>query len=74
MDQINFMPLIQRTIEAAWPLRVFFAENIFAPDNTTLRDALADTVPRKVFVVLEDSLAQAQPTATHSVGDGHAAL
>jgi 3-dehydroquinate synthase len=55
------MPLIQRTIEAAWPLRVFFAENIFAPDNTTLRDILADNAPRKVFVLLEDSLAQTLP-------------
>jgi 3-dehydroquinate synthase len=55
------MSVIRRTIEVAWQLRVFFTENVFAPDNTTLRDALADTVPRKVFVVLEDSLAQAQP-------------
>jgi 3-dehydroquinate synthase len=55
------MSVIRRTIEVTWQLRVFFTENVFAPDNPTLRDVLADAVPRKVFVVLEDSLAQAQP-------------
>jgi 3-dehydroquinate synthase len=55
------MPFIQRFIQAGWHLRVFFSENVFAPDNPVLRDALADTGPRKVLVVLEDSLAQALP-------------
>jgi len=55
------MSVIRRTIQVAWPLRVFFTENAFAPDNSTLRDALADGVPHKVFVVLEDSLSQALP-------------
>jgi 3-dehydroquinate synthase len=53
--------VIQRSIQVNWQLRVFFTENIFAPDNLTLRDALADTAPRKALIVLEDSLAQAQP-------------
>ncbi len=53
--------MIQRSIQVNWQLRVFFTENIFAPDNLTLRDALADTAPRKALIVLEDSLAQAQP-------------
>jgi 3-dehydroquinate synthase len=55
------MPMIQRAIEATWQLRVFFAENIFAPGNNTLHDILADDAPRKVFVLLEDSLAQTLP-------------
>ncbi len=55
------MPVIQRFIQAGWQLRVFFSENVFAPDNPVLRDALADTGPRKALVVLEDSLAQALP-------------
>ena len=55
------MPVIQRFIQAAWQLRVFFTENVFAPDNLVLRDALTDTGPRKALVVLEDSLAQAVP-------------
>ena len=55
------MPVIQRSIHVGWELRVFFTENVFAPDNPVLRDALADTGPRKALVVLEDSLAQALP-------------
>ena len=55
------MPVIQRSIHIGWELRVFFTENVFAPDNPVLRDALADTGPRKALVVLEDSLAQALP-------------
>ncbi len=67
------MSVIRRTIQAAWQLRVFFTENVFAPDNATLRDALADSVPRKVFVVLEDSLAQAQPELEHQIENYFAA-
>jgi len=55
------MDVMQRFIQAGWQLRVFFSENVFAPDNPVLRDALADTGPRKALVVLEDSLAQALP-------------
>jgi 3-dehydroquinate synthase len=53
--------VIQRSIQVGWQLRVFFTENVFAPDNPVLRDALADTGPRKALVFLEDSLAQALP-------------
>jgi 3-dehydroquinate synthase len=53
--------VIERSIQVGWQLRVFFTENAFAPDNLVLRDALADTSPRKALVVLEDSLAQALP-------------
>ena len=55
------MSVIERSIQVGWQLRVFFTENVFAPDNLILRDALADRAPRKVLVVLDDSLAQAQP-------------
>ncbi|HUZ08371.1 MAG TPA: 3-dehydroquinate synthase [Candidatus Paceibacterota bacterium] len=55
------MSVIQRSIQAGWQLRVFFTENVFAPANPVLKDALADAAPRKVIVVLEDALAQAQP-------------
>ena len=58
---MSSVSVIQRPIQVHWQLRVFFTENIFAPDNLTLRDALADAAPRKVLIVLEDSLAQAQP-------------
>ncbi len=55
------MSVIERQIEVRWPLRVFFTENVFAPDNLVLRAALADRSPRKAIVVLEDSLALALP-------------
>jgi 3-dehydroquinate synthase len=55
------VPEIRRSIQVVWQLRVFFTEDVFAPDNLTLRDALADIAPRKVLIVLEDSLAQALP-------------
>lgn len=55
------MSAIQRSIQVTWQLRVFFTEDVFAPDNFVLRDALADAAPRKVLIILEDSLAQALP-------------
>ena len=62
------MSVIQRSIHVSWQLRVFFTENVFAPENLVLRDALADTGPRKVLVVLEDSLAQALPGLEPQIG------
>lgn len=55
------MSVIQRQIQVHWQLRVFFTEDVFAPANLTLRDVIADAAPRKVLIVLEDSLAQALP-------------
>jgi 3-dehydroquinate synthase len=61
------MSVIQRSIQAGWQLRVFFTENVFAPTNPTLNDALADAAPRKVLVVLEDALAQALPELAYRI-------
>lgn len=55
------MSAIQRSIQVTWPLRVFFTENVFAPDNPLLRQTLAGDEPHRTLVVLEDSLAQAMP-------------
>jgi 3-dehydroquinate synthase len=55
------MAVIQRQIRVRWDLRVFFTENVFAPENPTLRKAMADEEPRKVLVVIENSLGQARP-------------
>ena len=55
------MSVIHRSIRVAWELRVFFTEDVFAPDNPVLRDVLADAAPRKALIVLEDSLALALP-------------
>jgi 3-dehydroquinate synthase len=55
------MSVIQRSIQVGWQLRVFFTEDVFAPNNLVLKNALAAAAPRKVLVVLEDSLSQALP-------------
>ena len=55
------MSVIERSIEVNWQLRVFFNENVFAPDNPVLKDVLAAAMPRKALVILEDSLAQVLP-------------
>jgi len=55
------VPVIERFIQVRWPLRVFFTEDVFAPENPVLRDVLAAAAPRKALIVLEDSLAQALP-------------
>lgn len=56
--------LLERNIRVDWALRVFFTDDVFHPDNPTLRDALGPAsvghVPR-ALVVLEDALAQARP-------------
>ncbi|MGA2028931.1 MAG: 3-dehydroquinate synthase [Verrucomicrobiota bacterium] len=61
------MSVIQRSIQVNWQLRVFFTEDVFAPDNLVLRNALTDAAPRKVLVVLEDSLALAQPNLSRQI-------
>jgi 3-dehydroquinate synthase len=61
------MSVIRRSIQASWQLRVFFTENVFAPTNPVLNDALADDSPRKALVVLEDSLAQALPELANQI-------
>jgi 3-dehydroquinate synthase len=59
--QIKRVSVIQRSIQVAWQLRVFFTEDVFAPANLVLKTALADSAPRKVLVLLDESLAHAQP-------------
>jgi 3-dehydroquinate synthase len=61
------MSVIQRSIQVGWQLRVLFTENVFAPDNLVLKDVLADAAPRKVLVILEDSLAQMLPELAHQI-------
>jgi 3-dehydroquinate synthase len=65
--QIKSVSVLERSIQVGWQLRVFFTEDVFAPDNLVLRDVLADTGPRKALVVLEDSLAQALPGLEHQI-------
>jgi 3-dehydroquinate synthase len=59
--------VIQRSIQVNWQLRVFFTEDVFAPGNPVLKDALADAATRKVLVILEDSLSQVLPELEHQI-------
>jgi 3-dehydroquinate synthase len=61
------MSAIQRSIQVNWQLRVFFTEDVFAPTNLILKTALADAAQRKVLIVLEDSLALAQPNLSRQI-------
>jgi 3-dehydroquinate synthase len=58
------MDLIERNIQVRWRHRVLFTDDVFAPANLTLRDALHPgpaTAPRRALVVLEQALEVAQP-------------
>src|SRR5579862_2404545 len=64
------MSVIQRSIQVGWQLRVFFTEDVFAPANLVLKTALADGTAnalRKALVVLDESLAQAQPDLSRRI-------
>jgi 3-dehydroquinate synthase len=61
------MSEIRRSIQVNWQLRVFFTEDVFAPANLTLKTALAAAAPRKILIVLEDSLALAQPNLSRQI-------
>jgi 3-dehydroquinate synthase len=59
------MPGIERNITVTWKHQVHFTHGVFDPANHLLRDVLGQGGPReqhKVLVVLDESLAQAQPS------------
>src|SRR6266516_2544119 len=58
------MSVIERTIQVSYHHRVLFARRVFECANPVLRDALAsgeEKEQHKAFVVLDESLARAQP-------------
>ena len=55
------MSVIRRTLQAEWQLRVFFTEDVFGAGNRTLLGALGDSAPHKMLVVVDETLAKAQP-------------
>src|ERR1041384_1037240 len=58
------MSLIERTIQVNYRHRVFFTQSVFQAGNPLLREVLADGSPAspcKVLMVLDESLANAQP-------------
>ena len=64
------MDLIERTIQVSWQHRVLFTDHVFAPANSTLRDNLSrdeQGSPRRALVVLDESLALAQPSLSEAI-------
>jgi len=56
---------IERTVTVNWRHQVLFTQNVFDAENATLRNTLVDgedREPRKTLVVVDEALAQAQPT------------
>jgi 3-dehydroquinate synthase len=64
---LEFVSVIERSIQVGWQLRVFFTEDVFAPANPVLKNALADPATRKVLAVLDQSVAAAQPELSQRV-------
>ncbi|MBI3853869.1 MAG: 3-dehydroquinate synthase [Verrucomicrobia bacterium] len=61
---------IERTIQVSYQLRVHFTRRVFGPANTLLKMVLAngeDQGPRKVLVVLDETLALAQPNLVRDI-------
>src|SRR5947207_10020658 len=57
------MSMIQRSIQVGYELRVFFTQNAFDRANLVLKNVLSPDSHsiRKALVILDESLAQAQP-------------
>ena len=64
------MPVIERTIQVSFRHRVCFTQNVFDPANRMLKELLAegeDWAQHKALVVLDESLAQAQPNLARNI-------
>jgi 3-dehydroquinate synthase len=64
------MDMIECTIQVSWQHRVLFADNVFDPANSLLRQVLSHdgpAEPRRVLVVLDDGLVAAQPGLSQSI-------
>src|SRR6266446_4522174 len=64
LPKVNRMSVIERSIQVGYRLRVHFTQDVFGPTNQVLKEVLvndeAQTV-HKALVVMDESLAQAQP-------------
>src|SRR6185503_20852623 len=61
---------IARSIRVSYELRVHFTRRVFDPTNGLLQDVLSDSSPRaarKALVVLDESLATAQPDLARQI-------
>lgn len=64
------MTAIERTITVSYRHRLLFTQNVFDAQNPTLRDVMEvdkDQVPIKAHVVVDETLAKAQPALIPSI-------
>jgi 3-dehydroquinate synthase len=64
------MSAIRRSIQVSHDLRVLFTRHLFHVDNLVLRTLIApdpSSTPAKALIVLDESLAQAQPALTSEI-------
>ncbi len=61
---------IERTVTVSWQHQVLFTQNVFDTENAALRNVLIageEREPRKVLIVLDEALAEAQPTLAQQI-------
>ena len=71
------MSVIERTFQVGFRLRVHFTQNVFDVGNSLLKEVLLNEKPgqiRKAFVVLDESLAAAQPVLAGKIESYFAAF
>src|SRR5213082_71266 len=64
------MDLIERAIQVSYRHRVYFTRRVFDPANPVLKEVLANAENKeqhKAFVVLDESLARAQPELARNI-------
>src|SRR6266571_6873053 len=64
------MSVIERSIQVGYRLRVHFTQDVFGPTNRVLKEVLVNDEPQiihKALVVMDESLAQAQPGLTPKI-------
>jgi len=64
------MSVIERSIQVGYRLRVHFTQDVFGPTNPVLKEILVNDGPQtihKALVVMDESLAQAQPGLVNKI-------
>jgi 3-dehydroquinate synthase len=63
------MSVVRKTIQVDYDLRVFFTEHVFEANNLVLKQAMADKPGqvKKILLILDESLAQAQPVLARQI-------
>jgi 3-dehydroquinate synthase len=63
------MPVVRKTIEVSYDLRVFFTDHLFEATNLVLKQSMVDKPGqvKKVLLILDESLAQTQPALARQI-------